>query len=57
MFSKIWDYLKMTIFGPKNFEKNTVENDKPKMDAPKIDAFSSFQHYLNVSIFGQPRFN
>ena len=29
----------------KNFEKNTVENDTPKIDATKIDAFSSLRTF------------
>ena len=32
----------MSIFGAKNFEKNTVKNDTSKIDTPKIDTFFEF---------------
>ena len=35
----------MSIFATKNFEKMQFEIGTPKIDTPKIDAFSSFEHY------------
>ena len=40
--------VKMSIFAPKKFGKM-----KSEIGTPKIDAFSSFEHYQNASIFGE----
>ena len=37
----------------KNFGKMQLEIGTPKIDTPKIDAFSSFEHYENASIFDE----
>ena len=43
----------MSIFGPKNFGKIQLKIGTPKIDTPKIDAFSSFEHNENAIIFGE----
>ena len=43
----------MSIFGSKNFGKLQSKIGTPKIDTPKFDAFSSFEHYKNASILGE----
>ena len=43
----------MSIFEPKNVGKIQSKIGTLKIDTPKIDTFSSFEHTQNVSIFGE----
>ena len=40
-------------FWTKKYRKMQSKSGTPKIDTPKIDAFSSFEHYYNASIFGE----
>ena len=49
----------MSIFGLKNVGKINLQSKigTLKIDTPKIDTFSSFEHTQNVSIFGEGLYN
>jgi len=52
-FGKLCQKYYKWRFLQEKFRKIQLEIGTPKIDTPKIDAFSSFEHYQNVSIFGE----